>query len=274
MKKFMWVVDRVERLSSFLRVQLPEYDKQSVINSIRYHGCRVNSRIERFESYKVHPGDHINLVIRTPQKPQILWDHPQWCAYDKPAYLSTEELAAKLKLSIVHRLDRDTTGCILFAKHEDSVFPLTQLFKKRKIIKQYIALVFGHPNKSSGTITSYTAPKARRCGAVIFGNTHASQGKLTITQWSILCTYKKYSLIQCSPITGRTHQIRLHMRTLGHPIVGDIDYGSHNQPPNIFRPLLHAHSIKFPSPFSNENIHLIASSSGDPRKEAAHLLES
>ncbi|WP_276816201.1 RluA family pseudouridine synthase [Chlamydia gallinacea] len=273
MKKFTWIAHHAERLSSFLRTQLPEYDKCTVVSSIHYHGCRINGRVERFESYKVQPGDCVSLVIQVPEEPQILWDHPQCCVYDKPAYLSTEKLANKLQLHIVHRLDRDTTGCILFAKCSEAISPLMQLFKKRKITKHYTALVFGHPKKSSGTIISYTAPKSRRCGAVLFGNTDSSRGKLTITRWSILCTYKKYSLIHCEPVTGRTHQIRLHMQTLGHPIVGDIDYGSHNQPKNIFRPLLHAHSLSFPSPFSNENIHIIASSSRDPRKEAAHLLD-
>lgn len=272
MKKFTWVVHRVERLSSFLRTQLPEYDKCTVVGSIRYHGCCVNGRVERFESYKVQPGDRVSLVIQIPKEPQILWDHSHYCVYDKPAYLATEKLADKFKLHIVHRLDRDTTGCILFAKHSEAVASLTQLFKQRKISKHYTALVFGHPKKSSGIITSYTASKARRCGAVIFGNTNPSRGKLTITRWSVLCTYRKYSLLHCEPVTGRTHQIRLHMQTLGHPIVGDIDYGSHNQPENVFRPLLHAHSLSFPCPFSDEHIHLTSSSSQDPREEAAHLL--
>ncbi|WP_348663943.1 RluA family pseudouridine synthase [Chlamydia vaughanii] len=272
MKEFTWVVDHIERLSSFLRSQLPEYEKQAILDSVRYHGCRINGRLERFESYKVQPGDRVTLTLQIKSEPKILLDDPQFCIYDKPSHLSTEVLAKTTGLNIVHRLDRDTTGCILFAKNSDSAYALSQLFKKRKIHKQYTALVFGHPKKSSGQLISYTGPKSRRCGAVIFGNTDKARGKLTITQWSVICSYKNYTLMRCEPITGRTHQIRLHMQMLGHPVVGDVDYGTHYQPQNVSRPLLHAHALSFISPFSNKNIEVVASSAGDPREVAPHLL--
>lgn len=75
------------------------------------------------------------------------------------------------------------------------------------------------------------------------------------------------------PITGRTHQIRLQMGLLGHPIVGDVDYGPKEQPPQIFRPLLHAHSLEFISPFTNLPLKICASSTEDPRECARHLLQ-
>ncbi|BAE81389.1 ribosomal large subunit pseudouridine synthase C [Chlamydia felis Fe/C-56] len=272
MKEFSWVANRVERLSSFLRSKLPDYTKQIIFDSIRYHGCRVNGRLERFESYKVQPGDCIALTLQIRSEPKILWEDQHCCIYDKPTHTTTEDLAKTTGLHIVHRLDRDTTGCILFAKNTNSAHALSELFKKRKIHKQYTALVFGHPKKSSGTLISYTAPKSRRCGAVIFGNTDKHSGKLTITHWSVLHSYKHYTLMLCQPFTGRTHQIRLHMHMLGNPIVGDLDYGRKEQPKNIFRPLLHAHSLTFTSPLSQEKVDVVASSSGDPRKVAPHLL--
>ncbi|WP_041460221.1 RluA family pseudouridine synthase [Chlamydia psittaci] len=272
MKEFSWVAHHEERLSSFLRSRLPDHKKHIILDSIRYHGCRVNGRLERFESYRVQPGDCITLTVQTRLEPQILWEDEHCCIYNKPSHTSTEDLAKITGLNIVHRLDRDTTGCILFAKHASAAHALSELFKKRKIHKQYTALVFGHPKKSSGTLISYTAPKSRRCGAVIFGNTKKNHGKLTITQWSILCAYKQYTLMRCEPITGRTHQIRLHMHTLGHPIVGDVDYGRKEQPKHVFRPLLHAHALTFTSPFSKEKVEVTASSFGDPREEASHLL--
>ncbi|MEF9497254.1 RluA family pseudouridine synthase [Chlamydia sp. 04-14] len=272
MKEFSWVADHVERLSSFLRSRLPDYKKHIILDSVRYHGCRVNGHLERFESYKVQPGDCITLTLQIRSEPKILWEDLHCCIYDKPSHISTEDLAKTTGLNIVHRLDRDTTGCILFAKNADAANALTELFKKRKIHKQYTALVFGHPKKSSGTLISHTAPRSRRCGAVIFGNTNKDRGKLTITNWSVLCTYKHYTLMRCEPITGRTHQIRLHMQTLGHPVVGDVDYGRKEQPKNVFRPLLHAHALTFTSPFSQEKVDITASSSGDPREVVPHLL--
>ncbi|EPP35682.1 RNA pseudouridylate synthase family protein [Chlamydia ibidis] len=271
MQEFTWIADCEMRLSSFLRSHLPDLSKQAIAASIRYHGCRVNGSIERFESYKVNRGDHITLSLHTGSKPKILYESSQFCIYDKPSHLSTEDLAKMVRLHIVHRLDRDTTGCILFAKTMQSADLLMHLFKKRKIHKQYTALVFGHPKKSSGIITSYTAPKSRRCGAVLFGNTTRELGKIAITKWSVLDTYRGYTLMKCLPITGRTHQIRLHMQTLGCPIVGDIDYGPKQQPKNIFRPLLHSHLIKFACPFSEAPIKVSASLSGDPRTIAPFL---
>ncbi|WP_201456827.1 RluA family pseudouridine synthase [Chlamydia sp. 17-3921] len=274
MCEFTWYAETNARLSSFLRSRLPNYSKQTVLNSIRYQHCRINGKIERFESYKVQSGDCITFsIIQDQQPPTLLWEEDLCCIYDKPPYLTTEETTLTLGWKMVHRLDRDTTGCLLFAKTHSAAQQLMEMFKKHKIRKQYLALVFGCPKKESGTITTFTAPRHKRCGAILFGITSQSEGKLTITKWSILQRYKHYTLILCEPITGRTHQIRLHMQHLGFPIVGDIDYGSKQQPAKIFRPLLHAHSLEFVSPFSKQTVHATASSTGDPRICAAHLLK-
>lgn len=274
MHTFSWIAENPERLSSFLCARLPNHSKNTVLRSIRYQHCRINGSIERFESYKVQPGDRVAIsIVHNQQQPSLLWEDAHSCIYDKPPYLTTEEIAKTLGRNLVHRLDRDTTGCLLFAKTQDAMQKLSDLFKQRNIHKQYITLVFGHPKQRSGTLTTFTAPKYRRCGAVLFGTTTPSQGKLTITKWTVLQRYKHYSLLLCEPITGRTHQIRLHMKHLGHPIVGDIDYGSKQQPKGVFRPLLHAHSLKFVSPFSGETICVTASSKKNPKVLAAHLLK-
>ncbi|ANH79136.1 RluA family pseudouridine synthase [Candidatus Chlamydia sanziniae] len=275
MEQFAWIAIHSARLSSFLRSHLSSYSKQAIVNTIRHHRCQVNGSIERFESYKVQPGDHITVsLISEQQELKLLWEDTCSAIYDKPPYVTTEEVATRTGLHIVHRLDRDTSGCLLLGKSHDATTQLMKLFKQRKIHKQYIALVFGHPKKNFGTITTYTAPQYRRCGAVIYGSTLPSQGKITITQWSVLQRHKRYTLLFCHPLTGRTHQIRLQMKLLGHPIVGDIDYGSKQQPPKVFRPLLHAHSLTFTSPFSGKRLKIETSSTEDPRKYAAYLLEN
>ncbi|AHH22768.1 RluA family pseudouridine synthase [Chlamydia muridarum str. Nigg] len=254
MQEFIGIADRQTRLACFLRTSLPHLPKKTILESIRYHGCRVNGRIERFESYKLHPGDRVCLQIIERSSAQLLWEDEHLCIYNKPAKQTSEALACQLHVHLVHRLDRDTSGCILFAKHEKAITPITQLFKTRQIDKRYIALVFGHPRQQSGIITTYTAPCHRRIGAVLFGNTDEKLGKKTITEWEVLTHYSKYALLLCRPITGRTHQIRLHMKTIGHPIVGDIDYGNKEQPKHVVRPLLHANSLCFISPFSKKKI--------------------
>ncbi|AGT71509.1 pseudouridine synthase [Chlamydia trachomatis] len=254
MQEFIGTADRQIRLSSFLRTSLPHLPKKTILESVRYHGCRVNGRIERFESYKLQPGDRVSLQIIEHSSPQLLWEDEHLCIYNKPAKQTSEDLAHQLNVHLVHRLDRDTSGCILFAKHAKASSLITQLFKNREIDKRYIALVFGQPRQESGIITTYTAPCYRRIGAVLFGNTDQNSGKITITKWEILTRYPKYTLLFCRPVTGRTHQIRLHMKTIGHPIVGDVDYGNQEQPKNVVRTLLHAASLAFISPFSNEKI--------------------
>ena len=263
MKEFIGIADRHVRLASFLRTALPHLPKKTILESIRYHGCRVNGRIERFESYKLQPGDRVCLQIITRSSPQLLWEDEHLCVYNKPAKQTSEDLAKQLHTHLVHRLDRDTSGCILFAKNEKDVALTTQLFKMRQIDKHYIALVFGHPRQHSGIITTYTAPRHRRLGAVLFGNTDKNSGKITITEWEVLTLYPKYALLLCRPITGRTHQIRLHMRTIGHPIVGDVDYGAKEQPKQVTRPLLHAKSLRFISPFSKKKIEVSSLTSDD-----------
>lgn len=269
MRSFSWVAQESMRLATFLRLQLPGTSKLILQEAIRYHGCRVNGRVERFESYKIQKGDQISLFLRKKEDPLLLLDTPYFCIYDKPAYCVSETLASHLNGHLVHRLDRDTTGCFLLAKTKPSAESLIELFRQRKVRKQYLALVFGIPRHSEGEIVTYTAPKMRRCGAVLYGNTSKHKGKLTITRWRALEHHGNLTLMQCRPITGRTHQIRLHMHSIGHPIVGDIDYGRKHQPRGVFHPLLHAQSIHFT--FHDEPVSATALSRGDPKEVAPHL---
>lgn len=260
MKEFSWIANQTGRLTSIIKKHLPQFDKQTISDAIRYHRCRINGKVERFESYKVQPQDKIDIVFQTYHQPRLIFNNNYYSVYEKPACLSTEQLVAQTKLHIVHRLDRDTSGCILLAHTKEAQNLFFDLFKKRKIKKLYLAVVFGVPKQKQGTLTTYTAPRYRRCGSVLVGNTSKDRGKLTTTRWEVLKTLDKYSLVLCSPITGRTHQIRLHMQTLGHPIVGDIDYGSKEQPKHIFRPLLHAYSLQFLCPFTQKPMEITSSS--------------
>lgn len=254
MKRFTWIADQIGRLDSIIKKHLPQYSKHAISYAIRHHHCRVNGLIERFESYKVNPKDCISIVFQDikEQEPQYLVRYDQYTIYDKGPYVSTESFVKQTKGLIIHRLDRDTSGCLLIAHTKQAQEAFFHLFKTRQIRKHYLALVFGTPHQQQGEIITYTAPKHKRCGAVLFANTEKHMGKRTITRWSVVHSFEKYTLMLCTPVTGRTHQIRLHMRTLGHPIVGDVDYGDKKQPTHIYRPLLHAYSLKFVCPFSQE----------------------
>jgi len=123
---------------------------------------------------------------------------------------------------IVHRLDKDTSGVMIAAYDDEALAFLAEQFKSRKAKKTYIAIAHGIPTEKKGRIETYIArdSRDRKRFAV------AVRGKLAITRYAVVKTWQEHSLILLRPKTGRTHQLRVHLRYLGHPIVGDPLYGS------------------------------------------------
>lgn len=164
----------------------------------------------------------------------ILTETDHWIALNKPAGLLSvpdrlgKEISLKMMLRekygniwTVHRLDRDTSGVILFAKDEATHQLLNQQFEDRQTEKIYTGLVIGVPTTESGSITSPIAEHPAGDGRMM---THA-KGKPSHTDYRILEALRPYSLMEFNIHTGRTHQIRVHLQTLGHPIVCDTLYG-------------------------------------------------
>ncbi|MBV9989478.1 MAG: RNA pseudouridine synthase [Chitinophagaceae bacterium] len=121
----------------------------------------------------------------------------------------------------VHRLDKDTSGVIIFARSEETHKQLSQLFEGREMEKYYLGLVYGQLMNSSGSID---APVMEHPGKTTKMMTHA-KGKASLTDYTVLESFRQYSWLQFRIHTGRTHQIRVHMQHLGHPIVCDELYG-------------------------------------------------
>jgi 23S rRNA pseudouridine1911/1915/1917 synthase len=121
----------------------------------------------------------------------------------------------------VHRLDKDTSGIVVFAKREEAHKQLSQLFEARETVKIYNGFVLGSPFEKSGTINEPIAEHPVKKGIM----TVYRKGKESITEYEVLDNFKLYSWIQFHILTGRTHQIRVHMKHLGHPIVCDDLYG-------------------------------------------------
>jgi 23S rRNA pseudouridine1911/1915/1917 synthase len=122
----------------------------------------------------------------------------------------------------VHRLDADTSGILLFAKSPGAVETFSQLFESRKMEKTYWAVVAGTPKQNEWTCRLALAPDPRHIGKM---KVDARAGKESETHFKILQTQRKFSLVEAKPVTGRTHQIRVHLRESGLPIVGDELYG-------------------------------------------------
>ena len=175
-------------------------------------------------------------------KLQVLFDSPDFIAIDKPAGLATipgrgeadsafERLARQIgllstgntdpRLRVVHRLDKDTSGVLLFARHVAAQRHVSHQFQNNRVAKEYLAIVAGNPDGREGVIEAplavHPADKTKM---------HVSKrGRPAITAWRVEQSFRRYALVRCFPKTGKTHQIRVHLAHLGHPLIVDPLYG-------------------------------------------------
>lgn len=149
------------------------------------------------------------------------------------------------RIFIVHRLDRETSGILVFAKNEEAKFRLRSQWQDTK--KKYLAVVHGRCEKRAETITTYLAENQAHG---VYETKDARKGKLAHTAYKVLKQTKDFSLLEINLLTGRKHQIRVHLAGIGHPVVGDPRYGPERKP--HARLALHAQSISFAHPFSGE----------------------
>jgi len=206
-------------------------------------------------------------------RPDIIFENEAFIALNKPSGLLSipdragDEVSLKRMLQdrlgniyTVHRLDRDTSGVIVFAKTETAHKQLSQLFEGRDMEKYYLGLVYGQPVSETGSID---APIMEHPGKTTKMMTHA-KGKASITDYELLESFRQYSWMQFRIHTGRTHQIRVHMQHIGHPIVCDELYGdprplllsslkkkfklsktAEEERPILSRLALHSHRLRF-----------------------------
>jgi tRNA pseudouridine32 synthase/23S rRNA pseudouridine746 synthase len=144
------------------------------------------------------------------------------------------------KLYVVHRLDKEVSGVILFAKHVEAHKALNEQFSHRQVRKTYLALTHGIIRDSSGTID---AP-IRQYGSGRMG-VDCERGKPSLTEFSVVDRFDAYTFVKVFPVTGRRHQIRVHLYSIGHPIVGDTRYGDKEVQQQYARLMLHARRIEF-----------------------------
>lgn len=158
-------------------------------------------------------------------------------------------LAGKDRPGIVHRLDKDTSGLLVVAKTNEAYEHLVKQFKERTVIRKYQTLVHGVMSHESGTIDAPIGrhPKKRQQMAVVAG------GKRSITHFNVIERLTNFTHVECQLETGRTHQIRVHFKHIGHPVVGDPIY-SRKKSFSACGQLLHAYSLSFIHPIINKKI--------------------
>ncbi len=273
-----------QRIDNFLRRELPGVPKGRLYRILRRGEVRVNGGRIRAE-YKLQEGDEVRVPparVRAPgdapgddqaakMAERIIFEDKRLLVIDKPSGVAVHggsgishgviELLRHARpeltdLSLVHRLDRETSGCLVMAKRRSALRELHERFREGVVEKNYLALVVGDWQYGDQLIDKPLLVENRKGGErhVIV----SKGGKSAQTRVSLSRTFGKYSLLLCAPQTGRTHQIRVHLQALEFPILGDERYGDEDENRRakkfgLKRLFLHAQSIAFPDDSGNEH---------------------
>ncbi|MBK8923136.1 MAG: RluA family pseudouridine synthase [Saprospirales bacterium] len=250
------------RLDRFLMDRLSNRSRSKVQNAIRAGSVKVDN-LDVKPNYKVKPGNHISIVLPksleevhniTPQNIplEIIYEDEEVLIINKPYKMAVhpgvgipngtvvnavvwhlreqlEQLPVKDgneadRAGIVHRIDKDTTGLMVIAKKEYAMVHLANQFFQHTIERKYWALVWGDLKRDSGTVIGNIGrnPNDRKLFMVF---PEGDDGKYAVTHWKVLERFYYVTLIECQLETGRTHQIRVHMKSIGHTLFGDPRYG-------------------------------------------------
>ncbi len=273
------------RIDSFIAEALPDLSRTAVQRLIDAGHVSVNGAPTR-AAYKVRAGDTIVVYVSPPQPTtiapevlplDILYEDADILVVNKAAgmvvhpgagnYSGTlvnallahcsdlQGIGGELRPGIVHRLDKDTSGVLVVAKHDRAIQALQRQFKEREVRKIYIALVIGNIEQAEGVIDAPIGRHRvhRKRMAVI------ADGKAARTRWRVRGRYRDahnriYTLLDVRLLTGRTHQIRVHFAWLGFPLVGDAVYGPVHSPVPAPRQFLHARALTLLHPTTGEKM--------------------
>jgi len=283
-----------ERLDAFLRRQIPEMTRSQlrklILQGLARTGGLAGGRIVK-PAYRLKAGDRIEVEI-PPSPPSgvqpedlhldILYADEHILIVDKPsgtvvhpgAGVGTGTLVNALvhrypeiaivgpedRPGIVHRLDKETSGVMVVARTPSARAGLLEQFKGRDVQKIYLGLVFGRMPAREGTI-DWPIGRHVRHGQRFSVKTR--KPRTAETRYSVMREFKDTSLLEIRPKTGRTHQIRVHLATAGHPIAGDRRYGRRKRDKRFPRLFLHAHSLGFFHPATGEWVEFVSALAED-----------
>ena len=274
-----------QRLDKYIANKQKELSRAMIQKLLIDGQILVNGKIEK-PSYVVQKGD--NITINVPEAKQtdlkeqniplnIVYEDDDILVINKPKGMvvhpapgnpdgtlvnavmahckgNLSGIGGELRPGIVHRLDKDTSGLIIVAKNDKAHIAISNQIQNRQVKKVYYALVRGQVPENEATINMPIArsTKDRKKMAV------DRKGKVAVTHFKVLKRFEKYTLLEVTIETGRTHQIRVHMAEIGHPVVGDYTYSNGKNEFNVEGQMLHAKSLDFKHPITNKPIHLEA----------------
>jgi 23S rRNA pseudouridine955/2504/2580 synthase len=275
-----------QRIDNWLLKRLKGWPRSQIYRLLRSGQVRVNSGRRR-PDYRLSAGDRVRLppqaqptgehgaapvpaTLKQRLAGTVIEEHDGFIVLDKPAGLAVhggsgisfgviEILRAsrpeETALELVHRLDRDTSGCLLIAKRRSVLKSLHEQFRDGTIEKRYLALVMGRWQRGRDTV-SLPLEVTHRTGGERYVRV-ADTGKEATTSFRLVEDYGRASLLEVMPHSGRTHQIRVHAQALGHPVVGDPRYGDSDfnfdmEKLGLRRLFLHAHMLSFRHPVTGE----------------------
>lgn len=264
--------DYNERLDYFLSKIIPDTSRTYIQKMIKEGLVSVNGK-QKKSRYLIKEGDLIHIRFKEPEKMElipedipieIIYEDEDLLVVNKPKGMvvhpapgnprgtlvnallyhvsSLSSINGDFRPGIVHRLDKDTTGLLVVAKNNDTHLLLAKQIKERNVKRVYMGLVYGELSKHEGVINAPIGrhPINRKKMTVINENS-----KEAITSYRVIETFRGYTLIEASLTTGRTHQIRVHMAYIHHPIVGDSLYSNRKNEFGVKSQLLHAEKLGF-----------------------------
>ena len=263
------------KLFDFLLAAMPQRKRTTVKELLKHNQVMVNATVTTQYDMTIGEGDtvKVNLTRSFPvfyhRRVSIVYEDDDVIVINKGYGLLSmgtdnykEETAYSIlrdylkwknpanKLFIVHRLDRDTSGLMLFAKNIETKDSLQHNWNNMVLERKYLAVVEGNIEDNEGTVKSYLAENS---AFEVYSTDNPEEGQLAVTRYKVLRRSRKgYTLLQVSLDTGRKNQIRVHMKDLGHPIAGDKKYGAHTSP--IHRLALHAQSLRFVHPTTRRDM--------------------
>ena len=273
-----------ERADQFLARLLPELTRSAAQRLLEEGAVTLNGLPVK-KNYKTSLGDELVLALPDPPPidvvPQdipldVVYEDDDVIAVNKPVGLvvhpaaghpdgtlvnallyhcgnSLSGINGELRPGIVHRIDRDTSGLIIAAKNDFAHLSLAEQLQDHSLYREYEAVCVGNLKDECGTVDApiFRHPTDRKKMAV-----NKLQGRRAVTHWSVLEHLNGYTHIQCRLETGRTHQIRVHMAYMGHPLLGDVVYGAKKPWPGLAGQCLHARRLSFVHPRTGERVTL------------------